>query len=70
MLHYQVIAASWHAKGDNSYLATKGGLDFGIRSNFCANEARNGVEKVAATDNETGTVHDSSQRQRQTQQRK
>ena len=34
MSHYQVIAAALEIKGENAYLRTKGGLDFGIKVVF------------------------------------
>ena len=32
--------------GDNAYLKNKGGLDFGVRLSFHANEDNTGVDKI------------------------
>ena len=46
MSHYQVIASALEMDGDNAYLKNKGGLDFGVRLSFHANEDNTGVKKV------------------------
>ena len=46
MSHHQVIAAALEMKGDNAYLRTKEGLDFGIRTTFIPNSEQNGVERI------------------------
>ena len=46
MSHYQVIAAALEMDGDNAYLKNKGGLDFGVRLSFHANEDDTGVDKI------------------------
>lgn len=38
MSHYQVVSVAQDMEGHNEYLAKKGGLDFGIRTNFASNE--------------------------------
>mgnify|MGYP003333586717 CR=1 FL=1 len=44
--HYQVIASALEMDGDNAYLKNKGGLDFGVRLSFHANEDNTGVKKT------------------------
>ena len=46
MSHYQVIASALEMDGDNAYLKNKGGLDFGVRLSFHANEDNTGVKKI------------------------
>ena len=46
MSHHQVIAAALEMKGDNAYLRTKGGLDFGVKTTFIPNREQNGVERI------------------------
>ena len=46
MSHYQVISAALEMDGDNAYLKNKGGLDFGVRLSFHANEDNTGVDKI------------------------
>ena len=46
MSHHQVIAVALEMKGDNVYLRTKEGLDFGIKTTFIPNREQNGVERI------------------------
>ena len=46
MSHYQIIAATLKMNGDNSYLHNKGGLDFGVRVLYHANEENIGVDRI------------------------
>ena len=46
MSHYQVISAALEMDGDNAYLKNKGGLDFGVRLSFHANEDNTGVDRI------------------------
>ena len=46
MAHHQVISATLEMDGDNAYLKNRGGLDFGIRMAFIANEENTGVDRI------------------------
>ena len=56
MSHHQVIAATLEMKGDNTYLKQKGGLYFGIRTNFYPNEDNTGVLKIDELEQETSAA--------------
>ena len=46
MSHYQIMAATLEMNGDNAYLHNKGGLDFGVRVSYHANEENTGVNRI------------------------
>ncbi len=46
MSHYQIMAATLEMNGDNAYLHNKGGLDFGVRVSYHANEDNTGVNRI------------------------
>lgn len=46
MSHYQIMAATLDMNGDNAYLHNKGGLDFGVRVSYHANEDNTGVNRI------------------------
>ena len=65
MSHHQVIAAALEMNGDNAYLRTKGGLDFGIRTTFFRNRENSGVDRVETSEVYHLDTQDTPQQQKE-----